>query len=58
MADSHLAPAGGRGARWPTLDARDFAPFRVLSDMPMAMTAHVVYAAIDPRAAGHDLTRR
>ena len=31
------------------LDARDFAPFRVLSDMPMAMTAHVVYTALDPR---------
>ena len=30
------------------LRARDFAPFRVNSDMPMAMTAHVVYAAIDP----------
>jgi beta-N-acetylhexosaminidase len=29
------------------LDARDFAPFRVLSDMPIAMTAHVVYAAFD-----------
>ena len=29
------------------LDASDFAPFRVLSDMPMAMTAHVVYTAID-----------
>lgn len=28
---------------------RDFAPFRALSDMPMAMTAHVIYAAIDPR---------
>ena len=27
----------------------DFAPFRSLSDMPMAMTAHVVYAAIDRR---------
>jgi beta-N-acetylhexosaminidase len=25
----------------------DFAPFRMLSDMPMAMTAHVVYSAID-----------
>jgi beta-N-acetylhexosaminidase len=34
------------------LDARDFAPFRVLSDMPMAMTAHVVYAAIDPKRPG------
>ena len=30
------------------LAARDFAPFRVNSDMPMAMTAHVVYAALDP----------
>ncbi len=31
------------------LDAVDFAPFRVLSDMPMAMTAHVVYAAWDAK---------
>ena len=31
------------------LRATDFQPFRVNSDMPMAMTAHVVYAAIDPR---------
>ena len=31
------------------LDAVDFAPFRSLSDMPMAMTAHVVYAAFDAR---------
>jgi beta-N-acetylhexosaminidase len=30
------------------LDAVDFAPFKALSDMPMAMSAHVVYAAIDP----------
>ena len=29
------------------LEARDFAPFRALADMPMAMTAHVVYASID-----------
>jgi beta-N-acetylhexosaminidase len=29
------------------LEARDFAPFRALRDMPMAMTAHVVYTAID-----------
>lgn len=34
-------------ASWDELDARDFAPFRALSDMPMAMTAHVIYAAID-----------
>jgi beta-N-acetylhexosaminidase len=30
-----------------TLEAWDFLPFRALSDMPMAMTAHVVYPAID-----------
>jgi beta-N-acetylhexosaminidase len=28
----------------------DFAPFAALADMPMAMTAHVVYAAVDPNA--------
>jgi beta-N-acetylhexosaminidase len=28
----------------------DFAPFAALADMPLAMTAHVVYAAIDPNA--------
>ncbi len=30
------------------LRAVDFAPFRALADMPMAMTAHIVYSAIDP----------
>src|SRR5690606_13318514 len=30
------------------LRATDFAPFRALRDCPMAMTAHVVYEAIDP----------
>ncbi|MEO8927770.1 MAG: beta-N-acetylhexosaminidase [Caulobacteraceae bacterium] len=45
-ADSHLAlPVVEAEAA--ALDGRDFAPFRALSDMPMAMTAHVVYAAID-----------
>lgn len=28
----------------------DFAPFRALADLPMAMTAHVVYRAFDPQA--------
>ena len=28
--------------------ARDFAPFKALADLPMAMTAHVTYLAIDP----------
>jgi beta-N-acetylhexosaminidase len=46
-ADSHLA--------LPVVDAdlaaleNDFRPFRMLSDMPIAMTAHVVYSAIDSR---------
>jgi beta-N-acetylhexosaminidase len=31
------------------LAASDFAPFKALRDLPMAMTAHVVYSAIDPR---------
>lgn len=26
----------------------DFTPFRALADLPMAMTAHVIYAALDP----------
>lgn len=29
------------------LDAHDFAPFRRLNDLPLAMTAHIVFAAID-----------
>ena len=31
-----------------TLDSTDFAPFRALAGMPWAMTAHVLYTAIDP----------
>ena len=30
------------------LETWDFEPFRRLADLPMAMTAHVVYAAFDP----------
>ncbi len=30
--------------------AADFAPFRALADLPIAMTAHVVYAAVDAGA--------
>jgi beta-N-acetylhexosaminidase len=33
-----------------TLVATDFAAFRALSDLPLGMTAHVVYTAIDPIA--------
>jgi len=32
------------------LDATDFQPFRALADAPMAMTAHVTFAAVDPDA--------
>lgn len=32
------------------LEKQDFAPFRVLNEMPLAMTAHVVYEAIDSDA--------
>lgn len=48
FADSHKAlpvvetPLG-------ELEAWDFPPFRALSDMPMAMTAHVVFTAIDAK---------
>jgi len=45
--DSHneLPVVAASGAE---LAARDFAPFRALRDAPMAMTAHLVYRAIDP----------
>jgi beta-N-acetylhexosaminidase len=32
------------------LEATDFVPFRKLSDLPLAMTAHVVFTAFDPIA--------
>jgi len=32
------------------LMAHDFAPFRALADLPVAMTAHIVFSAIDPGA--------
>src|SRR5437762_1142080 len=47
LVDSHRAlprVAAGRAL----LTASDFAPFRALSTMPWAMTAHIVYEAIDP----------
>ena len=37
-----------------TLMATDFAAFRPLFDLPLGMTAHVVYTAIDPTCSGHD----
>jgi beta-N-acetylhexosaminidase len=45
-ADSHEGlPVVGAGRD--ELEMTDFAPFRALSDMPAAMTAHVVFSAID-----------
>jgi beta-N-acetylhexosaminidase len=34
-----------------TLERTDFVPFKFLADLPWAMTAHVLYDAIDPGAA-------
>ncbi|MDP3660805.1 beta-N-acetylhexosaminidase [Phenylobacterium sp.] len=46
--DSHLALPVVE-ASYEELAERDFPPFRMLSDMPMAMSAHVVYTAIDAK---------
>jgi beta-N-acetylhexosaminidase len=47
MADSHESlPVVNATAA--ALAAHDFVPFRLNADLPLAMTAHVVYAAIDP----------
>lgn len=32
------------------LEASDFIPFKALADLPLAMTAHIIYTAIDPEA--------
>ncbi len=46
-ADSHLElPVVETDLK--TLETVDFAPFRALADLPLAMSAHVVYTAIDP----------
>ena len=34
-----------------TLNATDFAPFRALADLPMAMTAHIIFSAYDDMPA-------
>ena len=60
LADSHLdlpvvtAPHS-------ELSASDFAPFKLLADMPAAMTAHVVFTAIDadqPASTSHTVIER
>lgn len=47
-ADSHLSLPVVSTPR-AELEASDFAPFRALADMPMAMSAHVVYSDIDAK---------
>lgn len=47
--DSHLELPVVDTAR-DVLDNTDFLPFRALAEAPMAMTAHIVYSAIDPSA--------
>lgn len=47
VADSHLTPPRVT-APLRDLRMRDFVPFRVLADLPIGMTAHVVFDAIDP----------
>jgi beta-N-acetylhexosaminidase len=50
LADSHHAlPA--TEADLATLTATDFAPFAALADLPLAMTGHVVFRALDDRPA-------
>ena len=47
QSDSHLELPVVDASR-DELDASDFRPFAALADAPMAMTAHVVYRAVDP----------
>lgn len=49
MADSHLALPVVETSRQ-DLSATDFAPFKALHDLPAAMSAHVVYTAVDASA--------
>jgi beta-N-acetylhexosaminidase len=50
-ADSHLELPVVDASR-AELEAVDFPPFAANADLPMAMSAHVVYTAIDPAAPG------
>lgn len=46
-ADTHLHLPTVTASR-AELAAHDFAPFKALNDLPMAMTAHIIFAAYDP----------
>jgi beta-N-acetylhexosaminidase len=45
--DSHLDLPTVRASR-AELEEVDFPPFAAMADLPMAMTAHIIYTAIDP----------
>jgi beta-N-acetylhexosaminidase len=47
LADSHHEVPVVTSSR-AQLDASDFLPFQMLSDMPIAITAHVIFQTIDP----------
>jgi len=47
LADSHHELPRVAASR-SELDRTDFEPFRLLRDLPLAMTAHVIYEAVDP----------
>jgi beta-N-acetylhexosaminidase len=49
-ADTHLN-LPRVSARLDDLIASDFAPFAALADLPMAMTAHIIFDALDPARA-------
>lgn len=50
VVDSHLGLPVVDAAEADLTDV-DFAPFRALNDLPMGMTAHLVYSALDARPA-------
>lgn len=50
-ADSHLSLPNAHAKR-AALEEFDFKPFRALNMAPMAMTAHVLYPALDPDRCG------
>lgn len=56
MADSHFDLPVVTASK-AELTANDFAPFKALAQMPAAMTAHVVFTAVDPDAPASTSSR-
>lgn len=48
--DSHLTPPSVDAVP-EVLEAREFVPFRALADLPLGMTGHVIFPALDPHPA-------